>query len=308
MDTLLGRASSRFIFVTLLPTLVLAAFAGALLASGAPEQAPSATDAIDRLNNLTWRECVALLFVVIVAAVGLHPIQTPLIQVLEGYWLNLPWGETATTIATKRYEELFLKLKKDENKQPTDPASFRLASSARLRLDWLPDHRTKLLPTSLGNALRAGEERATARYGMEVTVAMPRLIPLLPPDQRDLLSDRRTQLDAAAHLCVMSLLCVLIGTGLLLPTGHWLYVPFVACLIAWACYRSAVAAARGYCTDMAALVDLHHRDLWCALALEPPSSLFEERQRASVLTAYLSGRSLTERAARSIRWQAPPPS
>jgi hypothetical protein len=306
MDALLGRASSRFVFVTLLPTLVLAAFTGAVLASGAPEHTPTLSAIEEWLASLTWRESIALFFIVVVAAVGLHPIQTPLIQILEGYWLTLPAGEIVADLATTRYASLFSRLKQDENTEVTDDASFRRASSARFRLDWLPDRETKLLPTSLGNALRAGEERATARYGMEPTVALPRLIPLLPAEQREQLADRRTQLDAAARMCATSLICSLVGTGLLVPTGRWLYVPLIAFVSAWACYRAAVAAARGYCTDLAAIVDLQHRKLWHALSLDAPRNLLEERQRSAIITDYLSGRELTEQVARSIVWQEPP--
>jgi hypothetical protein len=305
MDALLGRASSRFVFVTVLPTLVLGAFVAALLASGAPGHKPTLAHVVTWLTALTWRESVTLLFVVVVAAVALHPVQTPLIQLLEGYWLALPGGEAAAAAATKRYEHLFSKLKADENQQVHDIGSSRRASSARYRLDWLPDHRTKLLPTSLGNALRAGEERATSRYGMEVMIVMPRLMPLLPPNQLEQLSDRRTQLDAAARLCVISLLCVVVSTGLLLPTGHWLFVPLIAFSVAWFCYRAAVAAARGYCVDMGAIMDLNHRGLWRALSLNPPPNLFAEKYHADALMAYLSGQNLTEADSRSIVWQDP---
>jgi len=307
MEGLLGRASSRLIFVTLIPNAAYVLFVAAILASGAPGRDPKMSALLHVLGTLTWRDFAGLLFLIIVVGIAMHPIQRPLIQLLEGYWLSLPGGTWAADLATRRYVALYTQLRADErSNMSTDIAVHRKAASASDRLAWLPDDDIDLLPTSLGNTLRVGEDRAAARYGMDVAVVMPRLVPLLRSEMRERLTDRRNQLDAAARLCAISLLGVPVSIGLLLPTGHWLYVPLCAFAIAWLSYRGAVAAAKGYCEEMAAAVDLHHRDLWRALELPPPKNLLQEKRRSAQLSRFLAGEDLDDILAKSISWQEPP--
>jgi hypothetical protein len=307
MEGLIGRASSRFIFVTLFPNAVYVLFVAAILASGAPAHDPKMSAVMHTLAVLTWRDIASLLFLITVIGIAVHPFQQPIIQLLEGYWLPFPGGAWATDLATRRYVSLYAQLRADErNNTSSDVRKYRKAASASERLTWLPDDDVDLLPTSLGNTLRVGEDRATARYGMDAAVVMPRLVPLMRPEVRERLADRRNQLDAAARLCAMSLLGIPVSVGLLLPTGHWLFVPLCALSVAWLAYRGAVSAAKGYCTEMAAAVDLHHRDLWRALEIPPPPSLFQEKRRSADLNRYLAGEDLDETLAKSIKWQREP--
>jgi hypothetical protein len=302
-EILAGRASSRFLFVTLMPNALLAIVVGTLLAAGAPSQSPSLSQARDVLGALSIADAIGIASLLIIAAVALHPIQYPLIQLLEGYWHPLPWGPILSEAAARRYERKYFALRAAERQaDPSTRTGFAMASAATAGLLWLPDDEVKLLPTSLGNTLRAGEERAGARYGLDISLVIPRLVPLIAPDIRERLADRRNQLDAAARLCVANLVAVVVSVGLLLPTGDWLYVPLLLFAVAWACYRASVAAAQGYCVEMAAAVDLYHRQLWHALALQPPLNLKQERDRAEIINAYLRGEEIGDNAARSITW------
>lgn len=308
MDALLGRASSRFVFVTLLPNFALAIYVAGLLAAGAPQRSPSMDTVLVELNRMSWRDLAVFLLIVVVTAVAAHPLQTPLVQLLEGYWLPFPGGALLTDLAVRRHTAIWARLRAEEREfvDSSSPESYRRASSARFVLALYPDDDVKILPTSLGNALRAGEERAAARYGMNIAVVMPRIMSLLDAGERAWLSDRRTQLDTAVRLCVVSLLGVVLGLGLLVPTGHWLWVPFISFTMAWASYRGAVAAARSYCTQLASTIDLHHRDFWRALSLPVPATLYEERERASMVGSFLDGEDIDEDRARSIGWLDPP--
>lgn len=301
MDALLGRASSRFLFVTVLPSAVLVAFVSALLAAGAPRTAPSWSAALDALQDMSARDALGLAFLVIVASVALHPLQTPLIQLLEGYWSVLPMGETLHDLAVQRHARTWQELRALVNDESAE-VSYRTLSAAEFTLHWMPDDDDKLLPTSLGNTLRAGEERAGARYGFSIAVLIPRLLPLLDADQRDRLADGRTQLDAAARMCAVSLMCVAVSLVLLLPVASWLYLPLVMLILAWMAYRSAIAAARTYCTQMAAIVDLHHLEVWRALSLPTPMNLQQERTSAAPLSGFLAGHVPDDEYAEQLKW------
>ena len=81
-----------------------------------------------------------------------------------------------------------------------------------------------LLPTALGNTLRRGETRAGERYQLDLTVALPRLTPLMAPGVLAELSDLRNQLDAAARLCIAAGIATAVSVGLLIWHGPWLFL------------------------------------------------------------------------------------
>lgn len=309
MDALLGRASSRFLFVTVLPTVLLVAVVGFLLAAGAPTHPPSYTAALGAFHHASLRDVVGLATLVAVLAVALHPLQTPLIQLLEGYWLRLPMGEDLFEFGVQRHRENWSQSRNLMKAYARDRHSvpYGAVSAARFASDWMPSNPQHLLPTTLGNTLRAGEERAGSRYGMRTDIVVPRLMPLLDERHRDRLADGRNQLDAAARLCVVSLMSVAASLLLLVPTVSWLYVPLLMFFLAWGAYRSAIAAARTYCTNLAAAVDLHHLELWRALALPRPETLRDEQIRAELLSKFLAGEGIPPDEAEEIRWFTPPP-
>ena len=180
-----------------------------------------------------------------------------------------------------------------------------IRSAAQLRLDWLPEREEDLRPTALGNTLWRGETTAGRRYGMELAVAWPRLIPLLPPDVLAELNDRRNQLDAAVRLCVASGIATAVSVGLLLWHGPWLFLALTTYLLGWACYRAAVAAARGFSTSLAAAVDLYHLQLFDALSLERPADIAQEAEHNAVLTKLFRGVALGNRGESMMRYITP---
>lgn len=130
---------------------------------------------------------------------------------------------------------------------------------------------------------------------MELDVALSRLTPLLSPSSLDELRDRRNQLDAAVRLCIAAGLATAVGVGLLLWHGPWLFLALVTYLLCWACYRAAVAAARGFCDSLAAAIDLHHLNLFDALQLERPANLAKEIELNKTLMMMFRGKPLSRK-------------
>lgn len=294
MGALSGRLGTRFLVVTVLPNALLLGYLGLLLAAGAPTRSPSPSRAITVLNHLTGHEIATIILGLLVFSVATYPLQTPLIQLLEGYWWGLPFGPKLAERATKRFrkewDEVRNFLRDTGDPLPWDSTAENARSHAQLRMDLLPRNKNELLPTALGNALRRGEGGAGGRYGLNMEVAVPRLTPLLAPGVLGELNDLRNQLDAAARLCVAAGVATAVSVGLLFRHGPWLFLALAMYLMTWACYRSSIAAARRFSLSLAAAVDLYHLKLYDALSLERPADLEQERRRNDALSRLFNGR------------------
>jgi hypothetical protein len=294
VTTLADRLGTRILIVSVMPTALLASYVLILLAAGAPAHHPSLDLAITVLRGLTLPEIVGMAVGVVVISIATHPLQIPLIQIVEGYWSRLPLGPTLTRLAKRRFaEELraadeILTLALDWP-EPWEPATANAVADATRRQVWLPIEEGDLLPTALGNTLRAGEVRAGSRYGLHLDLALARLTPLMDSTSLADLNDRRNQLDATVRLCAAFGLATAFGVGVLVWHGTWLYLPVLTYLLCWASYAAAVAAARGFCTSLAAAVDLNHLKLFDALQLDRPADLAAERTQNEVLDDLFRG-------------------
>jgi hypothetical protein len=304
-----SRFGTRFIVVTVLPNILLFGYISVLLAAGAPARSPSLPHVLASLDHLNGYRVAATVLGVLVISAATHPLQMPLIQFLEGYWWGLPLGPTLAGIATQRFRDELAKVN-TELKEITDEGQLDWArrnstSRARFRQDWLPDYAEQLRPTDLGNTLWKGETKAGARYGLDLNIALPRLIPLMSPSVLDDLNDRRNQLDAAVRICVATGVATVISIGFLLRDGPWLFLAVATYLLSWASYRAAVSAARGFSTNLAAAVDLYHLQLFDALSLERPANIDDELDRNAVLTDFFNGEDLSPAQKEILRYIAP---
>jgi hypothetical protein len=73
----------------------------------------------------------------------------------------------------------------------------------------------RLLPTTLGNVLRAAEDHAGVRDGIDSIAPWPRLHALLPTDMASGIEDGVTQLDVSVRLVLPWLITGLIGAAIL---------------------------------------------------------------------------------------------
>ena len=281
---------ARFTLVGLMPTLLLALFTLALVASGAPADAPSLDRIDSRTSDLGAWETTLILVAVLAASLVLQPLQTPLVRVLEGYWgVRGPgaWlAERGVARQRKRLRRLE-ELAATPVSGPDDPKAAAVVAAAAERQRMFAADETALLPTRLGNAMRSAETRAGASYGLEAVVIWPRLYPLLSETVRAVVDDRRDQLDLSARLCGVFASAALVSFGLLVAHGWWLAVPAGCLVLAWLAYRGTVAAAVAYGEGIRTAFDLHRFDLVSALHLPLPAKRSDERELGAELSAFL---------------------
>lgn len=287
----IGRdAGLRFTLVGLLPTSVFAALVLAIAWSGAPADAPDLGAISDKAGGLSATEGGLILLAILAVAVLLQPLQVGLVRLLEGYWGNSKAGKALAERRKAPQRERFRELEDTAGtpfKDQDDPAwADAVEAAAELRRVF-PEEERDLLPTRLGNVLRAAETRAGSPYGLEAIVVWPRLYPLLPDPVRGVVDDQRGQLDAAARFCVVFAAAAITSFALLVWHPLWLWVPLVCVLLAALAYRAAVGAALQYGESLRAAFDLHRFDLLSALHLSLPRDSTAEREQNRELSAFL---------------------
>ena len=255
--------------------------------SGAPGDAPELTDLAEKLDSLSATELVLLGLGITLVALISHPLQVPLVRLFEGYWQRPPlrWVETAAKRRQqKRWDALARRIEMPGGATADRILDAQLASWAWTRQ--FPERRCDCLPTALGNTLRAAEDRAGVPYGFTAVVAWPRLYPLLSPDMRMVVDDRRDGVDLAVRLSATAYTATLATVALLAQHGFWMAVAAVPATLAWVAYRAAVAAATSYGEALHVAFDLHHFDLLQALRLELPKTLRDEREIGEALSDF----------------------
>lgn len=278
-----GELGARFRLLTLLPGVLLAAFAWALFASGAPGDRPDLDRIADAIAGLTaWQGVLALLAIVAIGVL-VEPLQLGLVRLLEGYW---PRGLDG--LASRRSHAHAQRRRDLSERSGLGDARAEVALGALLTR--YPPLDVETLPTTLGNALRCAERRAGERYGFDTVATWPRLYPLVDDRLLEVLEDQRTQLDVAVRFVATFALAALLALVLLVWHDWWVLVALGVALLGVLAYRAAVEAALGYGETIAVAFDLHRFDLLEALHRPLPDDLAEEQEANRELSLRLARR------------------
>ncbi len=130
-----------------------------------------------RLSGVT----LGLLLLVTLLAYLLRAFTRSLIRTYEGYWSwrrLQEWGIRRHQARWQRLRELRTRAFQENNRR----GYARL--QAILYYDY-PPRADRILPTRLGNVLRAAEDYSMSRYGLDGVFWWPRLEPLLPQPLHD---------------------------------------------------------------------------------------------------------------------------
>jgi hypothetical protein len=244
---------------------------------------------------------------VILLALVLQPLQFELVQLFEGYWPVWPAVKQLRRRRVDAHQRRRQSLEDDSNGVGlVDPAEMDEAFW-RLRHAY-PAH-DRVLPTKLGNALRAAEDRAGDRYALDAVVTWPRLYLVLPGKMLQVVTDELNQLDLAVRICALLLLAVPLQGAVLVsqPVAlalHplWLAAPLLTALAVVLSYRSAMSAAVGYGLAIEVAFDLYRFDLLSALHLQLPATRSDELDSNRELSNFLR-QAVDERGGSGIVFQ-----
>jgi len=152
----------------------------------------------------------------------------------------------------------------------------------------LPTTNSEIMPTRLGNLLRASERRPSEKYGLDAIICWSRLWMLLPEAVKKDLQEARADLNTAVRAWLWSLLfCgwTLVGGSI------WTTWPLVIGLLsAWFAYNWAIAAASTYGELIEAAFDLYRHLLYQSLRWNLPPDPAVEKRVGRELTQYLRRR------------------
>jgi len=211
-------------------------------------------------------------------------LQLAVLRLAEGYWPG-PFRRLRFALARRLEKRLQGKDERWQQLADVEPqrrSAEQQAEYAQLdaELAGCPVDPRRLMPTRLGNLLRAAEEYPQVRYGLTMGVCWPRLWLLLPKEAQETLAGARERLNSAARLWVWSVLFAV------WTMWAWWAVPLAA-VAAVAAWWGMLNAAGVYGDLLRAAVDLHRLTLYEELRWPLPSGPADEPAHGRQLSEYL---------------------
>jgi hypothetical protein len=227
--------------------------------------------------------------IALLLALGLSGLNYGLTQLLEGFPLMRrgSWPVLGKLDSFLRRRELLRRTAVEKRRDdPSNPSSL-----AAWELDRHFPAAEFVLPTRLGNAIRAFEMHAFTRWGLDGVAVWPRIEMLLSAEERELHTNAKIDfnvfLNAAAGSVGMGIL-LLVDLVLNRPLSlewWWLYVgPFAT---AYMLYRQTIGAAVRWGSEVRASVDLHRLALYERLGVRAPRDFTDERALAGEINQLL---------------------
>jgi hypothetical protein len=249
--------------------------------SASPEFIPNSLEQHSQTTQLLILGGVAL-----IAALGLSGLSYYITRLFEGYPLERlsNWPalggvyRAAIRVQRRRYDSL-LAVRSDPNQ------SSQARQRAAWCLDrWFPKNPARLLPTRLGNTIRAFEQHPNTRWGLDGVTIWPRIEALLTGDERSLEVDAKINLyvflNASVGAFVVAL-CLVVDKAVNHPgpAAGWL-VCLIPLAAGYVLYRASLGPAMDWGNAVRSSVDLHRLELYERLGVRSPRSFSDERQLA----------------------------
>lgn len=262
---------------------------GGLLAWGNAQQWDW-SDLTTVINSLDEPIQIAVLFVALLAVLAsafvIQQFDLAVLRWFEGYWPPFlkhvrRWCLQRQQAQFDRLDQRWQTLLSQYDQGTLSPDTAEELATMEETLRRFPSARDRLMPTRLGNLLRAAESRPSDKYGLDAIVCWPRLWLLLPDNAKQDLQTARADLNTAARLWLWGMLFIL-----WVFFGVW-WPPLVGGLVAWFAYGWMLSAAEVYGNLLESAFDLHRMALYDALHFSRPTNPSEERQLGQMVTQYL---------------------
>jgi hypothetical protein len=227
---------------------------------------------------------IAVFLIVSISAIVMQRFNLLAINLLEGYWprwLQQPkrWLIQRKTKKIEEMEKRFQELARQgiENLSAEEHDEYAILDQRLMYMPVMPD---QLMPTELGNILRAAELRSQDKYGLNALICWPRLWLLLAPDVKKELTDARTILNTGANVWLWSILF------LVWTIWTWWALP-ISLIVAFFAYCWMVNAAKTYGELLDATFDLYRNELYKLLRWPLPKNPLLERKMGKQISDYL---------------------
>jgi len=230
---------------------------------------------------------------VVVAAISylIYNFQYSITRLFEGYWPHIPILRTLRAWRVALYRRKWNHLEAQARSAAAAGLLTRTNEIVAEQLAFFPppNHLDKMMPTRIGNILRAAEIYAYDRYGIDSVVIWPRLRPLLKAETVAALEDKKAALNFMLLISLLASAFTLIWCPVLaLFTDRWEL--FLLCAlgwpVAWISIENAVQCALAYGEQVKSVFDLYRHDLLRALNRSIPSSADAERKEWLRLTRF----------------------
>ncbi len=304
------RFGRYFNLVTVTSSSILVVFVAALISTGALEGEPSIERVVRAADTADLGDAALIAIATLLVGLLMHPLQFAMVQILEGYWgsnrLSILAMEAAAEFHVRRQNRLTavrLSVEAHEdamqhasNETPPDlPAWDRQVRRLRYldeesdRLLGKYPEKNRILPTALGNRLRAGEDAAGRAWGLDAIRVGPSISLVAHPKDDSYLADATAEVDLGVRLCVVWSLATAASTVLLWRHGWWLLIPVTTYALAYLSYRGSVVAAEEQMAALDAIIALNRFALYERLGIVRPASTSEERDQNAKLMRLLDG-------------------
>ena len=298
-DKVTGLFDRRFVLGLLMPTLAFCAGVGALAATRRGwSQAASWWQHMDASRQVTLAVAVAGGLVFAATVLGTQVVA--MTRVLEGYWRWKWVNKTVGELGRRREHKRAARLAEDAT-----PMGYLRRYQA-----YAPEEH-EVLPTRLGNALRAAEAYSGdgQRWGLDSAFWWPRLYLILPDSARNQVDEARASMDQMVLLSILSAVFGAVALGFavggLLTVGLGCAVG--ALVLSRLTYLAAVASAVSFGNLVRSCFDLFRGDLIAHLGWQMPDSLPNERKLWIALGQQLYRRGVDSTAQNLIDAPRTPP-
>ena len=295
IDTVGGKLAEQWVAALLTPAFCF--WSGGILAWVLDNDTSQLQQYLEALEAPLQLALLAVALLIIAAsAFAIQQIESSCLRFLEGYYWPrwfIPLGWLRCKLL-KRQEKRLQKLKVRwetlshqryqqtiSQKNDTTYETIRELYLLEYQRRWIPSQAEYLMPTALGNVLRAAEQRSWHKYRLDSVVCWPCLWLLLPDNARSDVHKARESLNSSVRLWVWSILFVLVWTWWV-----WWAIP-IGLGTAFFAHQRMLSFARSYGNLIEATFDLYRIELYKALRWSLPKTSKEEKEQGELLTEYL---------------------
>lgn len=272
---------ARHVFAWLLPSALTVAALVTLVAPSMPDTSflPSV---IERAGGSTLSAIFVIVFAVVALAVVSAYLGQLTYRILEGYHLPRP----VYRVLRRRQMRVWWKIY-GRRHVTRDSAVAGLQTEKRWQY---PERFEDVMPTRLGNALRAAETYGSRRWNLDTLTVWHELVAVAPTPLLTELDDSRAALDFFAgslvQFALLSATCLVFVPNA--EDAIPLVVALVALLLIWPAYLSLIHRVGEYRSALQALVNLCRKPLGEALGYPIPDEANRELFLWANLTRYIS--------------------